>query len=265
MPDIPKSGRQGRRFRRELARQMAKELVKNVGRTASAHKRGGEALWALASVLIPLGWNEIMSGEHAAWRVIVGWCLWVVPIGFGLYVFWQWSTDANLTNLIKIPFVVLAMGVFATVSGYSIWNSLRESFLFVWPGLPYGDGTTIYYYAAERRQLTNSAIVVLDTAAPGNDMSFRITELDPQPGGFANSFRFKPANPGHEKLNVILQSKDSYTSEELTVRARGPALFPAYRAIVKNSFSGKVIFQCQDRDFPEKAELPDCGVYAYRH
>jgi hypothetical protein len=248
-----------------MARQMAKELVKNRGPAAATKKYGSGALWALASVLIPFGWGEIMSGEQAAWRVIVGWLLWLIPVGFGLYVFWLWCADTNLSKLVKIPVVVLAMGMFTTVSAFSIRNSLRQSFLFVWPGLPYADGTTMYYYAAERRQLTNAVIIVWDANTPGNQMSFRVPELDPQPGGVASSFHFKPTNPGREKLNVLLQSKDAYTSEELTVWARGPALVPAYRAIVKDSFSGKVIFQCQDRDFPEKAELADCGIYVYRH
>jgi len=118
--------------------------------------------------------------------------------------------------------------------------------------------TRAYYFAAERRSIQNPTIVVLEDNNPTNSVTLRPGDVDPRIGGLANYFRFQPANLDHERLTIITQSKDIDMDEKLAVETRGPALLPSWKAVVRNSRTGQVIFQCESADFPSKSGLRDC-------
>jgi len=248
-------GRQGRKARREQAREMAKLILQDSQRPPRAI--GWPTVGAIASILCPLGWEEFMS-DGQPWRVVIGWLLWLVPVSLGTYVFWSWTDKKPRWRFWRVISLIVAAVIFISSGAYSIRKSYSPEFVLVYPGLALQDGQTrIYYYAAKRRPIYNSKVIVFDRD-PDRSLSFQREEIDPRTGGFAESFLFSPSNIGHERLQIIVQSRGIDIFEELAVQTRGPYLFPAFRAVVKNGRNGSVIFQCQSKDYPEHADLQDC-------
>jgi hypothetical protein len=120
----------------------------------------------------------------------------------------------------------------------------------------------MYFYAAERHSLLNATIEGMDLTS-GAHAWFRREELDAGTAAEADNFTFEPADLGAERIRIDMVSRGASTTEELTVKERGAYLLPAYKAVVKNSLTGAVIFQCQTRDFPD--HLPTCGEKSLRY
>jgi hypothetical protein len=234
---------------------MAKEILKR-GDPPKRYKT--ELFYALLSTLVPIGW-ELILGDRSAWLVVAGWVLGLIPLVLWFHIFWIWAGDRSTSSLKRGAAISLVLLLFSGSAAYSIRDSFRPTFLFVWPGFPWDGGRRQYYYVAERKSLSNADVLVLDANQVGNQIGFHIPEIDHRKGGVPSSFFFTPSRLGHEKLQIVTQAKEVDTYEELTVSTRGPNLFPAFRAVV--SKNGKTIFACQDRDFPEKAELRECGVH----
>jgi hypothetical protein len=129
----------------------------------------------------------------------------------------------------------------------------------MWPGLVITDsGTQTIYFTAERRAIQNPTIIVWDDNSTANSVSLRPGDLDPRNGGFARAFTFRPANLGHESFRIFSQSPEIDTEENLAVETRGPALFPSWKAVVHNARTGKIIFECESNDFPDRSGLQAC-------
>lgn len=261
MSDMPPSfGRQGRRFRREAARQWVKEQM-----APRQRRYGTEILWAAASTLVPLGWGEIMSGDQAPWRILLGWVLWLVPSSLAVRIFWLWSSDTGRMLRQRSLFVLVAFLCFLAAGSYSVRHAFRPAFMFTWPGLTMSDGRVIYYFVAERRKLFNLTVLVNDANSAANNLTFKIPELDTSRGGILpERFALTPSNIGHEHLRIITQARDiDPMVEDLYVSSRGYALLPAYK--VEVSSYGKVLFQCESKDFPGNAQLRDCENNVFKH
>jgi hypothetical protein len=186
----------------------------------------------------------------------------LVPLILALHVLWRWSSDVKKFLLLRYFVAAVAVLSLAALSSLSIWNASRPNFLLMWPGLVFSDGSTrAYYWAAERRSVQNPTIIVWDDGNPTNTITLRPGNIDPRIGGFADYFRFQPAKLGHERMTIITQSKDIDTDENLVVETRGrPALFPSWKAIIRNSRTGRIIFQCESDDFPAKSNLQTCPL-----
>ena len=247
---------QSRQVRRELARKIAKEILSG---NLPKNKQRRNFLWMLISIFFPLGW-ELFLGDHQPWRIIVGWILWLIPLSMALRSFWYWCSETHRPMWIRLGSSCLALFLFAMPCAYSITIAMRPTFVLVWPGLVDGDGITrSYYTAAKHLPLRNVNIVVSDNNDVRRQASFRISELDPRRGGIAEYFRFQPSHIGHERLTVFVQSADGDSHEQLSVEDHGRARFPALQAIVKNSRSGEIIFQCESREYPFRSGKIECG------
>jgi hypothetical protein len=245
--------RETRAQRRQNARALAKQIVKQ-GRKSY----GRELLIAIASIFIPIAWSETVRGS-SVWRLAVGWLLWMPPLIFGIHVLWRWSDDVKKLLLFRYFLAIGAFVSLALLGSYSIWRASRPSFLLCWPGLVFADGKTrAYYFAAERKSVQNPTIIISDSDNALNSLTLRPGNIDPRPEGFADYFKLQPTNLGHEKLTVITQAKDNDTDEQLFVETRGFARFPSWKVIIRNSRTGKIIFQCESADFPHRSGFPVC-------
>ncbi len=191
-------------------------------------------------------------------NVFFGWILY--SIAFGLFAKGIWNYVEGRIRLKTIGIVVGTI-VFVIIAGTSIRNATKPHFLLVYPGLTAADHKTRYYYmAAKTKPLHNLKVIILDDLDVARRLTFRLEELNPRKGGIAESFIFQPKNIGHERLTIIAQSRDIDTVQTLAVKSRGDALFPSFQTSVKDSNSGKVVFECVSKDYPLNATSgKDCG------
>lgn len=244
---------------RRVRRKRARELANKIPKITDRDKYKAVIVWFL-SFLLPIFWSEFASGKQPRY-VIVECLLWLIPVCLSIRVLFEWSKETGKLKGLKYVLSAGLLLLYTAVAGYSIKDALKPQFIIIWPGLALIDNQSrIYYLAARKRPITNASIIVLDDGEAGNQLSFKVPELDPRKGGIADSFSFKPTSLGHEKMTIIVQSADVDTNQKLEVRTRGYALFPSYKSVIRDGSDGKVIFQCESEDFPDKGGLPDCGT-----
>lgn len=248
--------RGSRRVRRELARQMAKEILQRNDRP----KYRTDILQTFFSICVPLGWGEIIGG-NSLWRTVVGWILWSIPLSLGTRLLMKWGTDRKMSRRLGFVLAGIAWLPFIGAGAYSIRSEAASRFILTWPGLVLTDNQTrVYYLVAKRESFHNVSVTVLDNSDVGNVFTFTIPELDPRNGGLAESFGFRPKNLGHERMTIIIQSADGDFDEKLAVETRGYVRLPSLSAVVRNSRTGRTAFQCESADFPNRSGLlPRCA------
>ncbi len=118
----PKWGRQGRKARREQARALAKEILQN-----HTEKPGYKVglFWTVVSICVPLGWGEIV-GDHALWRIVVGWILWLLPLVLAARLLWHWSVDRRWRTTFRILPIAGMIAAYLSVASFSVIYAIRS-------------------------------------------------------------------------------------------------------------------------------------------
>ena len=244
-PNMEPIGREGRRQRRERARQVAKEILASQNRLP--YKT--EIAVAIASVAIPLGWGELMSG-HEPWRITLGWILWSVPLFLFGHIFWRWSRHNKWHKALPIAIIVLFTAGFVGLASRSIWQSLLPNFVFIKPGLnldplnPQSSFWSFVVVVRGRESLYNNRLSFWDLVKGEeveniikNDKSLShedfhnltlsnllqrdYPELDASPSGGDNElgmFYWHPPVINDERYKIILVHRTGSVSEDLVIK-----------------------------------------------
>lgn len=228
-------------------------------------------LVGLASILLPFGWGEVMSTDHALWRICFGWALWAIPAFVFLHILYRWLSDKGILRVLRFACVSLCTLMFVAAATINIHLLSKPNFLYVIPGLVLNDNSTRIFYVLPRGRYPFFAVDLLftdedkfkDYLRAGNPTTnIHWEEIDQRSGGFPLSIAARPWKLGHETFTASFQTRDIDVFENLRVETRGYALFPYYYVKITNQRTGELIVECKSRGFPTSdpaiAKSSDC-------
>jgi hypothetical protein len=265
-------GREGRRAKRQQGRDFTKLYQEHPELFKKPSRYKTELLFALVSMLVPFGWGEIMSSDHALWRIWVGWTLWAVPVLLLLHIVYRYLTDREMHYPWRIICVSVGALVFIATATINIHLSARPSFPYMIPGLLYNDNATRIYYVLTKGRYPFFAVDLRLTdvdrlkdsvaAAVGSTSMFHWDEVDQRSNGWPVSIAIKPWRVGHETFTASFQTRDVDVVETMRTETRGFALFPYYYVKIVNQRTGRLIMECKSHGFPtndsDTAKSGDC-------
>src|ERR1700751_3070672 len=107
-------GHPSRAERRETARQLAKQMLKEKRYKPSR----SSVVWTIVSIAIPIAWMETVRGP-AVWKVAVGWTLWLIPLVPAGVLMWRWWTGTKKLLAFRYVMVLVIVAGFAAISTWS--------------------------------------------------------------------------------------------------------------------------------------------------
>jgi hypothetical protein len=265
-------GREGRRTKRQEARDFTKLYQQHPELFKKPSRYKTELLYGLASLLVPLGWGEIMSTDHALWRIWIGWILWAIPVAVLLHIVYRYLTDRQSHYSWRALAVSLGALIFIAIATVNIHLSAKPSFTYIIPGLLYNDNATRVYYvlikgrypffAVDLRLTDVDQLRASVAAAVGSTSMFHWDEIDQRSNGWPISMALKPWKVGHETFTASFQTRDIDVVETMRTETRGLALFPYYYVKLVNQRTGQLIAECKSHGYPSTdadiAKSGDC-------
>jgi hypothetical protein len=277
-------GRPSRRQRRELARETAKQLLAGQ-RSANGQPafRKWELLGAVASVLIPFGWQELMSG-HEAWRLLLGWILWFIPLLLFLHIFWCWSSEKGWYRPVRFVLAAALVTAFLAVSTYSLWRETLPDFVFLKPGIALNErdplsaawmfiivlrGKEPMYNTEVQLEDINKTEYFAERLRKGDNVTHdqlaselyrnQYPELDPHPGitGMdteVDTMFWHPLQMADQKYVIGMHNRTSGVVENLEIKKANGSWQYAMRVVDDKSHD--ILIRCRDSRFPVSTEWP---------
>jgi hypothetical protein len=253
----PQGGREGRRFRRERARQLAKELLKSSHERQLPHRTYGTDLrWAFIFFLVHVGWGYIVP-EETLLSVCAAWLLWGCALFFTARPFEHWSRDKNWHKFSRLAVVGAATVVFLYFAATSISTAMEPTYLYVVPTHNLIDAERRAFFVEQvgPRPLTNIEVTLRDNRS-GSIQRQEYSEIDPGPQNplAPRYFWFTPSTPWDEDYTVTITSaKKSKVTQRLVVRSTQHVI--QFAADVRLDGRSAPLRECRDSLLPESYEL----------
>jgi hypothetical protein len=253
----PQGGRESRRFRRERARQLAKELLKSSREPPPPHRTYGTDLrWAFIFFLVHVGWSYIVP-EETLLSVSAAWLLWGCALFFMARLFEHWSRDRNWRKSLRLTVVGAVTVVFLYFGAASIWLIAQPVYLYLVPTRNLIDARRRAFFVEQvgPRPLTNIEIALRDNKS-GAIQAEQYSEIDaaPQNPLAPHYFWFTPSTPWDEDYTVtITSSKKPRVIQRLVVRSTHHVI--QFAADVRVDGRSTPVLECRDSLLPESYEL----------
>jgi hypothetical protein len=267
----PTLGRQSRRDRRELSRQLAKQIMQSP--PTADRKSLITFLVSLAVGFASVGYQTLFPQPNA----YVGSALLFVAFFLLLLTFWNW---VQWNKTVKALIVGVLLVGFAPLDVYWFRYFTRPSFVYMHPGV-WLDGKMWDFILNHRGPDTthNVEILFIDKVArdriieranqnhtsltPQDIESYqqiwRAPEVNPKGRGriFAQQFLWTPQDADHERYELAIKSRDRTVNQELQIERVSEKWYWASK--VTDSETGELLIDCNDRGFPNaQTQKPDC-------
>jgi hypothetical protein len=267
MPEgLPQWGREGRRFRREQARQLAKEILQS-----SSLGKGNPDRWTIVFGLIALAagfgsWAYFaMNPEPNIYfgSTLVLLCLVLLAAAFWVHSEWKLK--------VKLALVLCGLAISGTAASRWILHVTRPSFVFITPGPvvavrslndswdfiinhrgPKSSESVQVLFVDKDRQ---HDVLQRSTTLSRQDLDsyermLNIPEVNPKNRGniFAEQFIWTPLVMDHEHYQIDITAKDRTVHQELQIEKVNGAWLWATQ--ITDRESGKRLVNCKDTGFP---------------
>lgn len=258
MAEQPEWGRASRRQRREIARQLAKEYM----RQGDTKEKKGKILTYLGLALAFGSWGYFVLAPEL--NPILGFLLILAAFAFFEAAFWDLSSWTKRT---KTLIAGCALLVFVTADYRGVRYLTRPSFVFVSPIAIANDNEWDFMINHRGpkpsrpgellftdKDKMDDVIRTHSQLTPQNFASyqemFSLPEINPHGRGhvFATQFLWKPFNFEHEHYLVTISEGDRATYEDLEIEKVKDKWVEAIT--VREKETGHVLLNCRDPGFP---------------
>jgi hypothetical protein len=255
------NGRENRRTRRETARALAKEIMRDGGNRDKERKRGRIFTYAGISVsLASWGYFALVQDPNVisgCGLIFLAACCWAMG-------FWDFVEWAHPKKLVTVLCALLLVGI-----GDYYWGSFlnRPSFAYMWPGAWINNNTWDFIIGHKGPKTSRSVeILFMDLDKQNEVLKGRTSisrqdidtyqkilnypEVNPKGRGhvFATQFLWTPLVPNHEHYAMQITASDITVREEVQIeRVSDNWLFAME---VRDWESKKVLLSCRDPGFP---------------
>jgi hypothetical protein len=215
-------------------------------------------LWAAASVLIPMGWNEFVSGQDLspAVHVSLGWTFWLIPFIQGIVIAWRWSGEHGLNRLSRAAIGILLSSLFAAMLSRSVYNVTRPTFVYLVPTheLMDAERRAFFVRSSGPRRLHNVKVILRDNKS-GQTHNEEYAERDPAPDHPLATpyFWFTPSSPWDEDYTVTSEEFSAEHKENLVLRSTKHTL--QFAVEIYAAGSPNPVRSCRDPLLPPSYQL----------
>jgi hypothetical protein len=258
-----------RRERRELARQMAKEILQGSRPDGASREKKAKVLTYIGLGAGFGSWGYFVLAPDPS--VAFGSALLILCFLFCVGAFWEFF---NWTLRIKLPLTVLMMCGLCWGGFYWVSYISRPSFVFVVPGVV-ANGNSWDFIVNHRGPKSSESVEILFTdidaqmdilgkspklLSPEDINKYQILLRYPSvnPGGrgslFAQQFIWKPLVFGHEHYAIEITAADRRIHQDLQIEEIRDKW--SWATQIKDTATGKQLLNCRDKDFPYGGEAP---------
>src|SRR5258708_7601016 len=182
------------------------------------HNYGAELLWAVGSVLLPVGWAELSAvmDFSPAVHAYVAWATWLVPFFLLLRMCWRYLSQWKWASHLRIPAMAIALGIFGYVALESILFVTDPTYIYLVPtvDLVECEKRAFFLQLVGQRVLSNVDIAVRDNKS-GKIYSEKYGEVDPGPKTSRQYLWVIPSSPWDEDYDVTITAGKSHFSQQL--------------------------------------------------